>query len=410
MTQSLDIQKWIDYFKYDINQAASEFCELAPEEIAVVAESLGDLYLSDIVLHLETDAAADLLRNLPPEISAKILSSLPSDRGGHLREILSYAPQTAGALMAKEVLAVPFESTIGAAIHYLQTLPEDKKGKVSYIYVIDHNRRLMGVIQVRDLIFYAPERSVKEILKSPVVQVETGMSQLDVARLLQRHHYLGLPVVNEEQKLVGVISADTALKVFENEAIDDLAKMVGTSTEEFRTGSIGTVIFSRLPWLSVNIVSGLLCAYITGLFHKDFKTLATFFLFVPVVLGLSESAGIQGATIVVRNIAMGRVSLKHLRSLFIREAFVGICTGLACGVFVGSVATLWRGDYLLGIALGVSMAVAIIISASIGPLLPILFKNLKIDPAMASGPLVLAICDLQTLAIYFSISSAILRF
>jgi len=409
METAVDIKRWKDYFEYDVNQAASEFCNQSFEEIASIAQGLGADFILSVVLRLGTDGAADLLRNLPDAFRESVFSRIPSDRSALLREILSYAPGTAGAAMAKEVLAVPLESTIGAAIEYLQSLPEDKKGKVSYIYVVDKNRRLGGVIQVRDLIFYSPKKFVKDILQSPVVQVETGMLQLDVARLLQRHRYLGLPVVDENQRLVGVISADTVMRVFEQEAADDIAKMVGTSTREIRTTSVSKIIRSRLPWLSLNILSGLFCAFISGLFQNSIPTVATLFLFVPVVLGLSESIGIQGATIVVRNIAMGRVSLKDLGSLFFREALVGVFVGFVCGMLVGAVASLWKANPLIGLALSVSLTAAIIISSLIGLLLPMLFKRLKVDPAMASGPLVLAICDIQTLIIYFNLSSIILK-
>jgi magnesium transporter len=409
MKPSVDTQRWRDYFGYDVNQAASEFCDQPHEEAALIADVLGVDYFSDVVSRLETDAAACLLKNLPETCTQEILTHLAGDKAGLLREILSYAPGTAGALMAKEVLSIPADSDIGSTISYLQSLAQDKKGKVSYIYVVDGNTRLQGVIQVRDLIFYSSDKPVKDILKSPVVQVETGMSQLDVARLLQRHRYLGLPVVDKEQRLVGIISADTAMKVFESEAVDDLSKVVGTSAEEFKTLSVRKIIALRLPWLFVNIASGLACAYISGLFQQDFYSVATLFLFVPIVLGLSESMGVQGATIVVRNIAMGRVSFKHLGELFVREALAGVFIGCVCGMLVGSIASFWKADRLIGVAMTISMATAIIISALLGLALPMLFKRVKIDPAIASGPLVLAICDIQTLAIYFSLSSAILK-
>jgi magnesium transporter len=264
------------------------------------------------------------------------------------------------------------------------------------------------VIQVRDLVFYPPATQVSAILRSPVVQVETGMSGLDVAKLLQRHRYLGLPVVDGKQRLAGVISADRVLKIFEEEAEDDLAKIVGTDAEEIRTHSVFRILQLRAPWLSVNILSGLLCAAISGVFQRDPATAAALFIFVPMVLGLSESIGVQGATIVVRNIALGNVAWKDLGALFLREVAVGVSLGCVCGVIVGSVAGLWQGHTRLGLAIGSSMGLAIFLSALIGLMLPSLFRRLKIDPAMASGPLVLAVCDLQTLFVYFNLSGAIL--
>jgi len=310
--------------------------------------------------------------------------------------------------MAKEHVAISKDLTIQEATAFMQSLPQDQKGKVSYIYVTDRDGRLEGVLQVRDLIFYPAKKPVAEVIKKPVVQVETGMTQIDVARLLQRHRYLGLPVVDENQRLVGVISAANALKVFEEEAADDIAKIVGTSPEELRTHSVRKIMLLRLPWLFVNIVSGLLCAWIAGIFEKNIETIAVLFLFVPVVLGLSESTGVQDATLIVRNLSLGNLVFRDMKPLFFREFLSGILIGIVCGGAVGGVALLWKGSHLLGLALACSMLVAVMNSALIGLVLPVLFKKINIDPAIASGPLVLAICDIQTLFVYFPIAGAIL--
>jgi len=404
-----DLEKWKELVEIDLNQAASEFGRQSPDSALYFTEELGIPYMVNIILQLESSAAAEILHNLPKGFQNKIIAELPAEKASDLKEILSYPAGTAGALMSKEFLAVPVDSTIKEAIKYLQTVPQEKKGRISYIYAVDKNQRLEGVIQVRDLIFHPPDTIVRTILRSPVVQAEAEMTQLDVAQLLERHHYLGIPIVNREQRLIGVVSADSVLKVYEEEAQDDIAKLVGTSSEEIRTHSIRKIIGLRLPWLFVNIVSGLLCAYISGVFQNSIQAIVSLFLFVPIVLGLSESTGIQGATIVVRNIALGNKTFKNLSMLLLREIAVGIFIGFVCGTVVGSVALFWQGSYSLGMALTASMTAAIIISALIGLLMPVLFMKLGIDPAMASGPLVLAICDIQTLLVYFTVSSAIIR-
>lgn len=404
-----DLEKWKLLARSDVNQAVSDFGDKAREAAAGMAEKLGTAYLVNVISQLGSDAAADLLRNLPEDFKEKILADLDPYKAALLKEILSYPPGTAGALMAKEVLVVPIIYTIRQTTEYLQSIAQDRRGKVSYIYVVGENHRLEGVIQIRDLVFYAPEKSVRDILKSPVVQVETGTTQLDVARLLRRHRYLGLPVVDKAQKLVGIISADSAMQVMEEEASDDIAKIIGTSAQEIRARSAFQIVRLRLPWLFVNIASGLLCAFISGLFEYSLPTVATLFLFVPVVLGLSESAGVQGATIVVRNLALGNLDMKRVNSLFIRETFAGIAVGSICGLFVGAFASLWKASPRIGLALAGSLALAISISAIIGLTLPLAFKRFKIDPAIASGPLVLALCDIQTLFVYFNLSGLILR-
>lgn len=403
-----DLEKWKRLAAYDVNQAASDFADQPAMEAAQMADTLGVSYMVEVVSILGSDAAADLLRNLPDDFRAKVLSELKPEKAAQLREILAYKPGTAGALMAKEFLSVPIDATIGQASSYLQKLSKDQKGKVSYIYVVDREGRLEGVIQVRDIVFFAQDRPVREILKSPVVQVETGMQQSDVARLLQRHRYLGLPVVDDRQRLVGVISADSAMHALEDEASDDIAKIVGTGAGEIRATSVLRIMRFRLPWLFVNIASGLICALISGLFEKDLTAIAAVFLFVPVVLGLSESTGVQAATIVVRNLALNRFNARKITPLFLRELMAGVLIGSICGTAVGLFAMAWKGSSALGIVLSASMTASIIVSALIGLAMPLVFKRVKIDPAMASGPLALALCDIQTLLIYFNVASFLL--
>ncbi|HRZ86283.1 MAG TPA: magnesium transporter [bacterium] len=408
MAQTVEKARLRSLAKFDVNQAAAEFCSLPSDQAAAAAEELGAQFFADMASRLVSDDAAALMRCLPDGVREKILSRSSPETAADLRELLSYPPETAGALMAKEYLAVPVGSTVGGAVEYLREIPERRRGKISYIYVVDDERRLEGVIQVRDLIFYAPATPVREILKGPVVQVETGMSQSDVVALLQRHNYLGLPVVDASQRLSGVISADSALQVLEDEATDDIAKIIGTNPDEMKVRSVRKILLMRIPWLLFNIASGLICAFISGVFQNDISTVAVLFLFVPVVLGLSESTGVQGATIVVRNIALGHISFRDLSFLFYKEMLVGMLVGIVCGVVVGSAAVLWQGSGRLGLALALSMFLAIGISALLGLTLPILFKRIKIDPAAASGPLVLALCDIQTLLVYFNLSAVIL--
>lgn len=404
-----DIEKWKSLVAFDANQAASDFSSQSPDTALSFAQQVGVDYMASFILKLESNLAAEVLQNLSEEFREKILAQLPNEKVLNLREIFSYPAGTAGALMSKEFLAIAAHLTIQETLKYLQSIPLEKKGRISYIYVVDKNQRLLGVIQIRDLIFYPLDTLVRQILKSPVVQAQAEMSQMEVAKLLQKHHYLGIPIVDSEQRLIGVLSADRALKIFEEEAQDDIAKLVGTSPEEIRERSVRKIVGLRLPWLFVNIVSGLVCAYISGIFQNSFQIVISLFLFVPIVLGLSESIGVQGATIVVRNIVLGNKSFSNLKTLLWREVFVGAFIGVVCGLIVGMVAYFWQTNFLLGIALAVSMTAAIFLSALIGSFMPFFFMKIKIDPAIASGPLVLAICDIQTLLVYFSLSSVIMK-
>lgn len=403
------IAYWKALFHSSTDQAVSEFGGESEELIQHMTEVLGVDFFLEVLQHAASDTAATLLRCLPDPIRQALLPRVSPEQGRFLLELLSYPPDTAGALMSKEFIAVSVDYTIHQASEHLHALSaSNKKYKIAYIYGVDSERRLEGVIQLRDFLFFPGNTPLRQILRTPVVQVETGMKQMDVARLLERHHYLGLPVVDASQRMVGIINADKVLKVFENEASDDIAKFVGTDANEIRTSSVRRILRLRLPWLCFNIASGLLCAYISGLF-QNIPALSLLFLFVPLILGISESSGVQSATLIVRNISLGKNRLENLKPFIKREIAVGLMTGLICGGLVGFFTLLWNARSSLGFAVGASMSLTITFSTFVGLCLPMFFQKFKIDPAIASGPLVLAICDILTLMIYFNLSGHFLR-
>ena len=312
--------------------------------------------------------------------------------------------ETVGSIMKNEFLSVSGEFTIEETIKHFRTVSLEKVSKPSYIYVIDPRGHLVGVVQMRDLLSHAPAVHIRDIMLKNVVRVHVEMDQEEAVRYFIKHRFLALPVVNNEQELVGIITADEMVDIGMLEAEDDIAKIVGTGVDEITTRSIPHIVRLRLPWLAISIVSGLTCAFILGHFERDMKSVIALALFIPIVLGLSESTGMQSATIVVRNMALGRAALKDVRWLLQKEMFVGIIVGLICGMLVGGAASLWQANTNLGAALAISMSMSIILSGVIGSCLPFLFKFFRIDPALSSGPIVLATCDIITLLIYFRVS------
>lgn len=315
---------------------------------------------------------------------------------------------TVGAIMKKEFLAVSDLSTIEETIKHFRGAPLEKVLKPSYIYVIDSEEHLVGVVQMRDLLSRSPNTHVKDIMLRNVIKVDIETDTREAMRIFVGHKFLALPVIDKSQRLVGIVTADDMVDVAELQAEKDIAKIVGTSVDEITSRSIPKIVKLRLPWLAISILSGLTCAFILGWFEHELKTVIALALFIPVVLGLSESTGMQSATIVVRNMALGRAMLKDVNWLLQKEIWVGVVVGLICGLFVGGTATLWQGNANLGSALALSMSLSIIVSGAVGACLPFLFRLVRIDPALASGPIVLATCDIITLLIYFRLSGFLL--
>ncbi len=319
-----------------------------------------------------------------------------------------FKTSSVGAIMKKEFLAVPHEATIEETIGHFRKTTVEKISKPSYIYVVDEDEHLVGVIQMRDLLSRPPHTFVKDIMIKNVIKVHDDMDQEEVVRFFIRHKFLALPVVDDSQRLIGIVTADEMVDIAELEAEEDIAKIIGTGVDEITTHSIPRIVRLRLPWLTVSILSGLICAFILGWFQYELKSIIALALFIPIVLGLSESTGMQSSTIVVRNIALGRATFKDVGGLLQKEILVGAIVGLICGSVVGATASVWQGSQNLGAAIGLSMLLAITASGLIGSFLPLLFRAIKIDPALASGPIVLATCDIVTLLIYFRLSAIML--
>lgn len=315
---------------------------------------------------------------------------------------------TVGAIMKKEFLAVSDLSTIEETIKHFRGAPLEKVLKPSYVYVIDSEEHLVGVVQMRDLLSRSPNTYVKDIMLRSVVKVDTETDTREAIRLFVGHKFLALPVINKSQRLVGIITADDMVDVAGLQADKDIAMIVGTSVDEITSRSIPKIVKLRLPWLAVSILSGLTCAFILGWFEHELKTVIALALFIPVVLGLSESTGMQSATIVVRNMALGKATFKDVNWLLHKEIWVGVIVGLICGLFVGGTATLWQGNPHLGSAVALSISLSVIVSGAVGACLPFLFRSVRIDPALASGPIILATCDIITLLIYFRLSGFLL--
>ncbi len=315
---------------------------------------------------------------------------------------------TVGAIMKKEFLAVSDLSTIEETIKHFRGAPLEKVLKPSYVYVIDSEEHLVGVVQMRDLLSRSPNTYVKDIMLRGVVKVDTETDTREAIRLFVGHKFLALPVIDKSQRLIGIITADDMVDVAGLQADKDIAMIVGTSVDEITSRSIPKIVKLRLPWLAVSILSGLTCAFILGWFEHELKTVIALALFIPVVLGLSESTGMQSATIVVRNMALGKATFKDVNWLLHKEIWVGVIVGLICGLFVGGTATLWQGNPHLGSAVALSISLSVIVSGAVGACLPFLFRSVRIDPALASGPIILATCDIITLLIYFRLSGFLL--
>ncbi len=364
--------------------------------------------LTRLVGEMESDDAADLVALLPEDVARRVLAAIDTGLSQKIRELLKYEEDTAGGLMAAELVTVGQNAAVKEAIEVVRKAASENE-EIYYVYVVDKNQNLIGALSLRDLILARPEQRVPEIMDREVISVMQGTDQEEVANIFRKYDLVVLPVVDEGGHLVGRITVDDIVDVIEEEDSEDIAKMVGTSKEEMTEHSPVKVAGIRLPWLVICLFGGMGSATIVSHFEDVLGTVLTLAFFVPLLMGMGGNVGVQSATLVVRSLALGEIDTSKIWERLFREIRTSLIMGLACGGLVGLFAFLWQGNPTLGVVVAIAMFGAILAASATGVLMPMIFKKLGIDPAVATGPVVTTINDWSGLLIYLGLAAALLH-
>lgn len=374
---------------------------------ALILESLEKATITEVLQELPYDDAADIIQNMPEELAEEILHLMEDEDSDEIAELLKYGEDTAGGIMATEIFSLHEELTVKEAIKALQEAVDAEM--VFYLYVTDEYNHLVGVLSLRQLLTVPATRTLKEIMTREVIAVSTDTDQEEVARVVEKYDILAVPVVNESNKLMGIITVDDVIDVLREEATEDIYKMVGSSNEELLLGNKALKIARlRLPWLITNLFGGIVTGYLMWTFKVTIKDVIALISFIPVITGMGGNVGGQSATIVVRGFATGKIEMSSLRQVIFKEMRVGLIMGLVCGLTVGLVAFGWHGNPYLGLVVGLSMSIAITVAATTGVLAPTFFKKIGVDPAIAATPFVQTANDITGILIYFALATSFL--
>lgn len=404
----IDEKNYIFGLIHDNKLAAEVLCEIDRGGISELIENMEPRRLADILQEMSPDDSKDIIDHLPEEKAEEILNIMKDKDSKQIEELLKYGKDTAGGIMTTHFLALDENMLIEDAIKELRKASEAEM--VFYIYVIDDKNHLVGVISLRQLILAPPSKSLKEIMAKKVYSVRTDTDQEDVSKFVARYNLLAIPVVDEENKLVGIITVDDIIDVIGEEATEDIYKMAGTNEEEILfSRSIFKVARFRLPWLIVSLVGGVITGLLLWQFKMTLKEVIALAAFIPVVMHMGGNVAIQSSTITVRGLATGRIDASMVVKHIFREMFTGAVMGILCGSLIGIVAHIWHGNFMLGVVIGASMFIAITVASSMGALVPIMLGRFNIDPAIASGPFVTTANDLTGLLIYFTLATVLLK-
>jgi len=345
----------------------------------------------NLVNQLQPDDAARLLEKLDEEQRDFIVSKLESEKKIQISNLMSYERETAGAIMNPNYFALSETATIKEAIEMLRN--QTQLEMVFYLYVIDKDKHLVGIVSLRQLIMSSEDALLKERMDTNVVQIDAKQPQSEVAKTISRYNFLALPVVDEHKCLLGVITVDDVIDVIQEEATHELYRMAGLEKDERVFSPIKQSIRRRAPWLIVNLATTVLAVQVVGLFEGTIEKVVMLATFLPVVAGMGGNAGTQTLTIMIRGLAMGEVELKDSWRAVVKEVAVGVSNGVITGSIMAVVAYLWKGIPMLGVVLMLSMIGNLFVSSLVGVLVPVGLKSLRIDPAVASTVIVTTFTD-----------------
>ena len=371
--------------------AMESLAELEPEVAAAMLVDHPPDRLARLFQDLPSDDAAALLDNLPDDLSTSVIELMRQKESGEVQHLLEYDDQTAGRIMNPNVFALTEDLTVGQAIEELQRSREVEM--VFYLYVVDARRHLVGVVSLRRLLLVSPETPLKRVMTTDLISARVDTDQEEIAREVAAYNLLAIPVVDEENKLVGIITVDDVIDVIKDEATEDILRLAGVSADEHVLTGPFESWRKRLPWLGVNLVTATLAAFVVRQFQATVEEVVALAALMTIVASMGGNAATQTLTVVVRGIALGELTWSNSRRVLGKETLVAIGNGLVLGALGAGIAWWLAGNPYLGGILALAMLINLIVAAVAATLIPIALRALKIDPALASSVFITTLTD-----------------
>lgn len=385
-------------------EVQSEVLSYLPEEASKrLLATLSRPKQVKLIENMSPDDAADLLEEVPRSVRKNILRLLNKEEKHTLKKLLSYPPETAGGVMTPLFIALNKEDTVSDAIKKIRKEEEDVP--LFHIYVVDQKGKLLGIVPLRKLITSPPNKKLEELLQKAIA-VKVNQDREEAARIMEKYDLIALPVVDRRGKLLGVITADDAMDVLEEEAAEDMYYMAGSSPKQEEDRNMFSIVLLRLPWLLISLVGELISGLIIKNFEPTLSKLIALAAFIPLIMAMGGNAGMQSAMTSLRKLTLG----KKIAPALFKEIGIGWLVGACTGLVVGVLAHLTYGKATLGLIIFLSMSLAVSFSALVGALLPVIFSGVGIDPAIATGPFVTSINDIIGIGVYLTLATILLKF
>ncbi|MCA8961162.1 MAG: magnesium transporter [Planctomycetes bacterium] len=370
---------------------------------------LPDRRLAEVLVGLRADQVADLVEDHGESEREALLSRLPLESAGEVRELLRYAPETAGGIMSPEFISVSSSATAREVLVVLQEIVDTEV--VSYIYVVDADERLQGVVSIREILRAAPSDAVADFMQREVITAHVDDDQEAVANLARKYNLNSIPIVDDQRRILGIATIDDLIDILSEEVDEDFSRIAGTETGYTSPQPVLRRALARIPWLLLPGMSGLVVA---TFFEEGERQHVVLWSFLPLVMGISGASGTQASTILVRGMATGEIDAARRLKVLIQEALVGLSVaftvGTVAGTAIGAAALVgwFELDRLVPLAVSLGVVTGVGIATMAGVSLPFFFRFAKIDPALAAGPFITSLIDVLAALAFLTIGKVVL--
>lgn len=393
----------------DDEHAAYVLTCLSSDEFFEFFSPLGLERKVGILDYVADDDIADILGEAPEHLKERLMKLMDEDEAKEVKELMSYEEDTAGGIMTKDFLNLEANMKIQDAMDYLREYAPDAE-TVYYLYVTDKEGKLVGIVSLRELIIARPDQKVADIMNEKVIFARVDTDQEEVATMVRDYDFLIMPVVDANDVLVGIITVDDVMDIVEEEMTEDILKFAGTTEYDFEMyedkvfSSVSYSVKSRLPWLIITIFGGVLSSFVVAKFEHVLSLDTAIALFMPLLAGMGGNVGTQSSTLTVRSLALRDMRGKEVGILILQEVLVGLTVGVICALIIAFVSLAVSGKAILSLVVAISMFANISTAAIIGTAVPLVFKKIGVDPAVASAPFITTTVDITGLFIYFSLA------
>jgi magnesium transporter len=405
------------YDELSIEEARYTFLLLEPEIASDVLVELddedrtkfldvlpGELIAHQFIDHMDSDDAADIIQQLQEDKRDEVLSFVKdNDQASDIVDLLKFDEDTAGGLMAKELIAINGNLTVKEALGEIRDQAQEID-EIYYIYVVDDDHKLKGIVSLKNLLFKPTTSKISDLIEDDIISVRTDTDSEEVAQIMGKYDLVVLPVVDQINRLAGRITIDDVVDVIREEAERDYQLASGITQDVEPTDKVWRQVKSRIPWLLIGLLGGILGALVIGNFEGDLMKYASIALFLPLIAAMGGNAGVQSSSIIVQGIASGDISLRNTGKRLIKEFLVGALNGLICSSLIFSYNLLFSDSFALAISVSLALFIVIVFATIFGTFVPLALERFKIDPALATGPFITTANDIMGLFIYLSIA------